>query len=437
MSVIRVKCTDQTLKILEAPVVASGGVNEIKVEFHFCEKWDGFAKTAIFYRDESDIYYALVDENDTCIVPWEVCWSDGNFYFGVFGEKDDVRRTSVIMRYKVKKGIMTESMMPSEPTPEIYDQIMAEVARIRAENGDFTEQVNTALNEIRAENEAFTTQTNAALETFAEQANEFVEATNKAVGDINAEKNAFVAEANHVLEEERKEHDTFMESANDTLEEIKKIGAEAVLADIKAIKADIAELKYVPIEFGSFTVSPSVAEYGSTVKTVYLNWSLNKPVVSQHITSTSMEGTEELAATDRSKTYDGLSLTKRETYTLVVEDEKKSIAQTAAIPFYKPVYCGAMDADKEIDRAAVLSLERRLASSRNITFTATTGANQKLTFVQPSNYTEPVFTIDNFPYSWVPVKVLEKFENSSGYVESYTVWQEPEIIPGTSTVKVT
>lgn len=125
MSVIQVKCTDQVLKITSAPVLASGGVNEVKVEFDFCEKWDGYLKTALFYRDDGDIYYALLDSNDTCVVPWEVCYSDGTFYFSVFGDKDSVRRTSTTVKYKVKKGVVTESMIPSDPTPAVYDQIVS------------------------------------------------------------------------------------------------------------------------------------------------------------------------------------------------------------------------------------------------------------------------------------------------------------------------
>ena len=131
MSVIKVSCTDQVLKILQAPVIASGGVNEVKVEFDFCEKWDGFVKTALFYQDESEIYYALLDSNDTCVIPWEVCYSDGTFYFTVLGEKGEVRRTTTTLRYKVRKGVISESMMPSNPTPEVYDQIMAAIADIK------------------------------------------------------------------------------------------------------------------------------------------------------------------------------------------------------------------------------------------------------------------------------------------------------------------
>ena len=133
-SVIRVSCADQVLKITEAPVVAAGGLNEVSVEFSFCQKWDGFVKTATFYRDEEEVYYAILDENDTCLIPWEVYYDEGTFYFGVFGEKDDIRRTSNVVKYKVKKGAITSDMMPSNPTPGAYEQIIKMIEELTAED---------------------------------------------------------------------------------------------------------------------------------------------------------------------------------------------------------------------------------------------------------------------------------------------------------------
>lgn len=132
MSEFKVSVADQVLKIQEAPIIASGGINEVKVVFSFCEKWDGFIKTALFYRDTDNIYYAVLDDNDTCILPWEVYAEDGTFYFSVIGEREDTRRTSTVVRYKVGKGVVNEEMMPSDPTPEVYDQIIAIVNENKA-----------------------------------------------------------------------------------------------------------------------------------------------------------------------------------------------------------------------------------------------------------------------------------------------------------------
>ena len=139
MSVIRASVTDQRLKITEAPVIASGGQNETSIVFTFCEKWDGLVKTAIFYRDEEEVYYCVLDAENTCVVPWEVCYESGTFYIGVFGEKDTVRRTSTTARYKVKRGALTDGLYPSNPTLDVYNQIVDMVKDVQDKLETFEE----------------------------------------------------------------------------------------------------------------------------------------------------------------------------------------------------------------------------------------------------------------------------------------------------------
>lgn len=151
MSEIHVSCKDQVLKLTKAPIIASGGVNETKVVFTFCEKWDGFAKTALFYVDADHKYYAILDENNICILPWEVCAENGSFYFTVFGVKEDIRRTASVVKYKVGKGVEVDEMFPSDPTLEVYDQIIA----LLSENKELTENfISEAGASIEAANEA-------------------------------------------------------------------------------------------------------------------------------------------------------------------------------------------------------------------------------------------------------------------------------------------
>lgn len=122
---IRVICSDQQLVAVAAPTLASGGINEDRIEFEFCPLWDGLEKTAIFYRDKDAIFHVPL-ENDACIIPHEVLADEGWMYFGVFGCLDDVRRTSMILKYRVEEGaIMSGVVNPSEPMPDIYTQIFS------------------------------------------------------------------------------------------------------------------------------------------------------------------------------------------------------------------------------------------------------------------------------------------------------------------------
>lgn len=129
-TIIKANCLDQRLILSSTPLIASGGVNENIAEFDFCPLWDGFSKTAIFYRDETEKYYAIIDSENKCVIPWEVLQSDGKLFFGVYGVKGDVRRTTEILGYKIKLGAFDKKLKPSEPTPDIYSQYVNKIAAV-------------------------------------------------------------------------------------------------------------------------------------------------------------------------------------------------------------------------------------------------------------------------------------------------------------------
>ena len=123
---IKIKCEDQTLKATRSPSIASGGIEADAIEFEFDELWTGFAKTAVFYRSERSVYHVAVVD-DKCIVPSEILRMSGYFYIGVMGVKDGVTRTSNVLSYRVEPGAITEGVKPPEPTPSIYESILASV----------------------------------------------------------------------------------------------------------------------------------------------------------------------------------------------------------------------------------------------------------------------------------------------------------------------
>lgn len=125
-TLINAECTDQILQITRNPPIASGGVEEDVIEFSFCPLWDGFEKVAVFYRSERKVYHVQIADN-RCTVPKEVLRSPGYFYVGVFGTKDGVTRTTNVLSYRVEAGAITEGVKPPEPTPLIYESILASV----------------------------------------------------------------------------------------------------------------------------------------------------------------------------------------------------------------------------------------------------------------------------------------------------------------------
>lgn len=132
MSIIKVKCIDQVLFFESTPVITSGGLEENFVQFSFCSNWDGFTRTAVFWRNEKEPYHQLLDENDSCQVPPEVTADEGLIYFGVFGVKLDAgQRTSNVVTYHIEKGAITTGTIPSDPTPDIYTQLLAAYAKVQ------------------------------------------------------------------------------------------------------------------------------------------------------------------------------------------------------------------------------------------------------------------------------------------------------------------
>lgn len=130
-TIIKLRCIDQVLALESTPVVASGGLGEDFIQVSFCSKWDGLAKTAVFWRTEDDAYHVPLDQDGVCPIPPEVLADEGAIYFGLFGVSEDGRqRTSEVMRYTITKGAITSGTKPSEPTADIYTQLLAKYAEV-------------------------------------------------------------------------------------------------------------------------------------------------------------------------------------------------------------------------------------------------------------------------------------------------------------------
>lgn len=120
---ISLQCIDQTLQPTNLPRITSGGKKEVRVEFSFDALWNGLGKTAIFYRDKSLVYHALL-QDDACMIPWAVMMEPGRLYIGVYGANGETVRTSEVLPMIVEQGAVAAASS-MEPTPNIYQQILA------------------------------------------------------------------------------------------------------------------------------------------------------------------------------------------------------------------------------------------------------------------------------------------------------------------------
>ncbi len=173
-TIIKVKCTDQELEIIEDPVVSSGGFNENKVVFEFCPLWSGFEKYGVFYVTEKNVCYAPIGEDDSCIIPHEVCERAATIHIGAFGvNSEGIRRSTNEIKYKIVKGAIESGHKPSDPTPDLYTQILSRIDSI------------CAAAESAAESAKQTAEAAAVANSAAKDANEAADNANKAAYNAN------------------------------------------------------------------------------------------------------------------------------------------------------------------------------------------------------------------------------------------------------------
>ena len=147
MAIVKIKCINQAITIDNRPIIASGGLQENTMQFEFCSAWEGMTKTAVFYRNEKEVYNVLIDLNNECPIPDEVLQEAGTFFFGVYGVIGTRRKTSEIERYNIIKGSFIQGSLPSEPTPDIYSQLIESYSEIKEEYQEVKQDYNEVKNE--------------------------------------------------------------------------------------------------------------------------------------------------------------------------------------------------------------------------------------------------------------------------------------------------
>lgn len=122
---------ERELRLTSIPMMPSGSRNHLQIRVAFDAEWDGTTKTLVAYRDLSHPYHAPLGLDGTALIPHEVLAEQGVVYLGVFGVAGDQRVTSTIVRYGVNEGALTEGLQPSDPTPEMWDQLISAVNEVR------------------------------------------------------------------------------------------------------------------------------------------------------------------------------------------------------------------------------------------------------------------------------------------------------------------
>ena len=181
-----------------------------------------------------------------------------------------------------------------------------------------------------------------------------------------------------------------------------------------------------PIDITGITNNIGTVEIGTTIDSVTVSWVVNKTPAAQTLNG------EPISAALRSVVIPG-PFTSGVSFTVAAEDESgNEDSASTAVNFYNGVYCGSLPDGATLDSATIRSLTRKLQAGKATSFSAPAG---RPTYALPSRYGTPSFNIGGFDYTWHKAATIQ-FENASGYVEPYDIWQHPQLVSSAITVTV-
>lgn len=182
-----------------------------------------------------------------------------------------------------------------------------------------------------------------------------------------------------------------------------------------------------PFDISSITLSPNIAQMGSTVNPK-LTWNYTHSVIkSQTINKAAVENTL------RTKTFTGVTATT--TYTLDAtsnNDTQKS--KSATITFANGVYYGKSTA-ATYDNELINSLTKQLSNSKNRTITVNVGAGEYIFYCVPSRLGACSFNVGGFDGGFSKVATVN-FTNSDNYAEKYDIYKSDNANLGNTDVTI-
>lgn len=198
---------------------------------------------------------------------------------------------------------------------------------------------------------------------------------------------------------------------------------------VKKAENNIAELMYEAIDITAFSVSPSVAEKGSTVENVSFTWAINRDPKSLRFDGTTIDSAL------RKTTLTGLSVTSTKTWGLLALDERyASDSMSATLNFYNGIYYGMAAAPATVDSEFIKTLGGKVISGNAArTVNVTGGEGLYFWYAYPAALGTVKFNIGGFDYEYEAETV--SFTNDYGVTENYYVYKSGQ--PILSSVSVT
>lgn len=150
MAQIEIILEKQLLTIQNREVISSGDMNYDSCKFEFDEAWADYIKTAVFYQNKQQVYYAVLDKDDQCFIPALALAKASPLYIGVFGVKGNKIITSTMDSITIVEGAVSGTELDMEPSDTVFASIIAYYQAILdtiAEQNTILEKANTKYTE--------------------------------------------------------------------------------------------------------------------------------------------------------------------------------------------------------------------------------------------------------------------------------------------------
>ena len=138
--------TNQLIKRTDSFPVVAKSQNYLYAQFTFeTDEWAGLTHTALFRLGETS-YAVILDENETCLVPYEVLEEqNGHVYVSVFAGERITANEAQFVAYK--SGFSDDPETPAPPSQTVYEQLVGMVEDIEdtveSERLTFTDSQST------------------------------------------------------------------------------------------------------------------------------------------------------------------------------------------------------------------------------------------------------------------------------------------------------
>ena len=208
--------------------------------------------------------------------------------------------------------------------------------------------------------------------------------------------------------------------------------------DLNALDERVAELEYNPLTLNSLTVSPSLAEIGSTVTSATLSYSMSKAATLMQLDGTDISNT----ASSGTIPVTGLSLTSSKTWTVRAQDARMAsrsewVSRTATLTFTNKVKYTATGIPSEVNDAFLNGFATKTLSTGKIrSFSVNAGSGQYIWYALPSGYGACAFTVNGFTGGFSLIRTFNH-TNESGYTTEYRVYRSDNANLGSTSVTVT